>query len=67
MILMRRKNEVNMSEPEYICLWCDKTFIEDELGRCHKCNEPFCPVCGGEIATIEEYDEAMKANSKEEE
>jgi len=56
-----------MSEPEYICLSCGATFIEDDWWNCSKCNTPICPDCGGEIATIKEYDEAMRVNSKEKE
>ncbi len=51
-----------MSDPEYKCLTCDKEFIEDELYQCPRCNEYLCPLCGGEVSTIQEYDEAMKAN-----
>jgi len=49
-----------MSEPEYICLHCDMTYVEDELYQCPNCNGYLCPKCGGEVATIEEHDKAMK-------
>ena len=49
-----------MSEPEYICLNDGKTFTEDELHSCPKCGEFSCPTCGGEVATIKEYDNAMQ-------
>jgi len=51
-----------MADKEYICLSCGRTLQEWELWQCHKCNEPFCPDCGGEVSTIKECDEAMKAN-----
>ena len=54
-----------MSEPEYICLSCERTLQEWELWACQACHEPLCPICGGEVSTIEEYDEAMRVNSKE--
>lgn len=57
-----------MSEPEYICLSNEgDTFTEDELHCCPKCGEFSCPTCGGEVSTIKEYDEAIKANSREKE
>jgi len=49
-----------MSEPEYICLSCGKTYNESELFCCSNCGEYLCPKDGGEIVTIEEYDKAMK-------
>ena len=50
-------------DKEYICLSCSETFVsKSELQRCPTCGELFCPKCCGEIANIEEYDEAMKAN-----
>ncbi len=51
-------------EAEYKCLNCDKTFVEDELYQCPRCNEYLCPICGGEVSTIQEYNEAMKANAE---
>lgn len=43
-----------------ICLSCSGTFDETELYGCHKCGEPICPDCGGEIISIEKYDIAKK-------
>lgn len=51
-----------MAEATHICLSTDQTFVEDELYKCPKCNEYLCPTCGGEVDTIENYDEAMKEN-----
>lgn len=57
-----------MPDPEFICLSCDDTYtFESELHRCINCGEYSCPSCGGEISTIEEYDEAMRINSRERE
>ena len=53
-----------MSEPEYICLSGYNRFTEDELHQCDNCGKYHCPTCGGEVQTIEEYDEAMKANAE---
>lgn len=50
---------------EYICLSCSRTWIEDNLFKCPKCGEYFCRKCGGEVSTIEEYDEAMRTNLRE--
>ena len=52
-----------MPDPEFICLSCDKTYVEDELYMCPNCSGYLCPGCGGEISTFEKYDEAMKANA----
>jgi len=49
-------------DKEYICLSNDETFTEDELHQC-SCGKYSCPTCGGEVSTIKEYDEAMKANA----
>jgi len=49
-----------MSEPEYICLSCGKTYVDGDTYCCTNCGELLCPKCGGEIQTIEEYDKAMK-------
>jgi rRNA maturation endonuclease Nob1 len=51
-----------MPDPAYICLSCSKTFVEDDTYCCTNCGELLCPKCGGEIQTIQKYDEAMKAN-----
>lgn len=51
-----------MPDPEYICLGSGQTFTEDELHCSPKYGELSCPNCGGEVDTIENYDEAMKAN-----
>jgi len=47
-------------DKEYICLSCENTYKEDELNRCPHCRGILCPECDGEIATIEEYNRAMK-------
>lgn len=52
-----------MSEPEYICTVCSKTFEESELFYCGNCGGYLCPKDGGEIVTIKEHDEAMRVNS----
>ena len=55
-----------MSEPKYICLSDGETFYyEDELHICSSCREKSCPTCGGDIQTIEEYDEAMEENNND--
>lgn len=59
------EREDKMDE-EYICLSCDSTYDENDLWLCHKCNEPICPKCGGDISTIEEFDEAMREESRNE-
>lgn len=57
-----------MPDSEYICLSCGKTFQEWELDVCEKCGHIRCPRltgrgnCGGEVSTIQEYNEAQKAN-----
>jgi rRNA maturation endonuclease Nob1 len=43
-----------MSEPEYICVGCGMTYVEDDWWACHNCNKPMCPKCGGEIVTTQE-------------
>ena len=52
-----------MSEKDYICTVCSKTYEESELFYCGKCGEFLCPKDGGQIVTIKEHDEAMKANA----
>lgn len=59
------EKEKAMADPEYICLSCGMTYIEDDWWSCHKCNTALCPKCGGEIVTIQEYDKAMRVNAKE--
>ena len=55
-----------MNEPKYICLSDEETFCyEDELRICSNCGEKSCPTCGGDIQTIEEYNENMRINSEE--
>lgn len=54
-----------MPDKIYICLTDSSTFTEDELHICPKCGEKSCPKCGGDMQTIEEYDEAMRINSRE--
>jgi DNA-directed RNA polymerase subunit RPC12/RpoP len=68
---LRKEREAEMDK-EYICLSCGETFQEWELDVCEMCGHIRCPrlvgkgrkrmVCGGEVSTIEEYEEAMKAN-----
>ncbi len=59
-----------MSEKEYICNACGKTFEEWELTVCESCGCRSCPritgkgTCGGDVVTIEEYDEAMRINNE---
>ena len=54
-----------MNEPTYICLSDGETFCyKDELHICSSCGEKSCPTCGGDIQTIEEYDEAMRVNAE---
>ena len=53
-----------MPDKEYICLTNEETFTEDELHQC-SCGKFSCPTCGGEVSTIEEYDEAMRINARE--
>ena len=53
-----------MPDPEYICLLTNETFSEDEIRICADCGKKTCMVCGGEVSTEEEYDEAMKANAE---
>lgn len=57
-----------MADKEYICLSCGRPLDEDELWPCHNsdCDGVMCPGCGGEVATIEEYNKAMKAMYAEE-
>lgn len=52
-------------DKEYICLSFEETFTEDELHQCPNCGKYSCPTCGGEVQTIEEYDEAMTINARE--
>lgn len=52
-------------DEEYICLSCGRTWIEDNLHQCPKCNEYSCRKCGGEVSTIKEYDKAMRINARE--
>jgi len=49
-------------DKEYICLSDDKTLDEDEVRISSDCGKKTCATCGGEVQTIEEYDEVMKAN-----
>jgi len=49
-------------EAEYICLSCGKTFADGDTFCCSRCRAEICPKCGGDMTTIKEYDEAMKAN-----
>lgn len=58
---LRKEREAEM-EKEYICLTESCTLDEDEIRICSNCGKKTCFVCGGEVSTIKEYDEAMKAN-----
>lgn len=58
--LMERIEKI--PDKEYICLSCNETYADGWMFSCPKCQERICPKCGGEIATIKEYDEAMKDN-----
>ncbi len=49
-------------DKQYICISCGRAYTEDELDKCPCCGELSCHSCSGEVSTIEEYDEAMKAN-----
>ena len=51
-------------DEEYICLNSENEYKEDELYCCPKCGEFLCPICGGEVQTVQEYEEAMKANKE---
>ena len=51
-----------MSDKEYICTTCSRTYAEDEAFYCEVCNTAICKKCGARCVTIKEYDEAMKAN-----
>ncbi len=53
-----------MPDPEYICLSCEKTFVEGDTYCCTNCGELLCPKCGGEIQSIQKYDEAMRVNAR---
>jgi rRNA maturation endonuclease Nob1 len=60
-------------EAEYICLNCGQTLSESELNECEICGHKTCPrimtsseLCGGEVQAIQEYNEAMKINAREE-
>ena len=53
-------------DKQYICLTCGETYRDGDTYACHRCGELLCPKCGGEIATIEEYDKAMKEMYAEE-
>lgn len=49
----------------HICLSCSKTLDEEEVRIC-ECGKHTCDACGGDVETIEEYDEAMKEESRNE-
>lgn len=49
-----------MSEAKYICVNCGQTYAEDEPYKCSDCGKYTCPKCGGDIATTQEYDDAMQ-------
>lgn len=52
-------------ENEYICLSCDQTSNESDLHSCPRCGKYSCRYCGGEIQTIEEYEENERINAEE--
>ena len=47
-------------DKEYICLFGEETFTEDELHICPKCGEFSCPTCGGEVQTVKENELAVE-------
>jgi len=51
-----------MSEEEYICLSSGRTVAQPN--ECPDCKRKSCPTCGGDVDTVDEYNEAMKVNSK---
>jgi len=51
-------------DKEYICVSCGETFDDGDTYCCTNCGELLCPKCGGEIQTIEEYNEAMRINNE---
>jgi len=53
-----------MIEKPYLCLTDDSTYDEDEIRICSDCGKKTCPDCGGDVQTVEEYDEAMRINSE---
>ena len=53
-----------MSDKEYICLSESKPLDEDEVRICSDCGKKTCPDCGGDIQTVEEYEEAMRVNAE---
>ena len=61
---LEAEKEIKMPDPAYICLSCDKTFVEGETYCCTNCGELLCPKCGGEIQSIQKYDEAMRVNAR---
>ena len=56
---------IKKMDKEYICLTGYNRFTEDELHCCRKCGEFSCPICGGEVQAIKEYDAAMLINAGE--
>ena len=52
-------------DKEYICLICGETYADGHTYCCSRCGQEICPKCGGDCATIKEYDEAMKINARE--
>ena len=54
-----------MSDKEYICVSCLKTCENGEFLECAECGAKTCLHCSDKVITIEEYDKAMRINSKE--
>jgi hypothetical protein len=52
-------------DKSHICLSSGKTLDEDEVRICD-CRKQTCSYCGGDVQTIEEYDEAMREESRNE-
>ena len=49
-------------DKEYICLGCSETYVDGDTFCCTNCGELICPKCGGEIQTIQKYEDTMKDN-----
>ncbi len=49
-----------MPDPGFICLSCEEPIWTPD--ECPDCGRESCPMCHGEVSTIQEYNETMKAN-----